>query len=77
MAKVAEDTTSNFVDWNISLVNTTFSVNDGHDGLDFYAEVDAYWISKVNIVCWKKKPSTRFQFLLLYSRAFSSAKQPT
>ena len=60
MAKIAEDTTLVFEDWNISLVNTTFSVNDGDDGLDFYAEVDAYWMSKVTIAFWKIMPSTRF-----------------
>ena len=58
MARITEETTLVFEDWNASLVNTTF--NDGHDGLDFYAEVDAYWMSKVNIVCWKIMPSTRF-----------------
>ena len=60
MAKITEATSLVFEDWNISLVNTTFSINDGHDGLDFYAEVDAYWMSKVNIVYWKTMPSTRF-----------------
>ena len=54
MAQITEDLTLVFEDWNISLVNTTLSIHDEHNEIDFYGEVDSYWMSKVNVTIAKR-----------------------
>ena len=50
-------------DWNISLVNSTSSVEDSN-GMNFYTEVETYWMSKVKILCCQNNILMRFIFPL-------------
>lgn len=42
MAFVTDNLPPVFDDWNISLVNSTFSVDGDSNGMNFYAEVETY-----------------------------------
>ena len=49
MANTTDNFPLNFDNWNISLVNSTFSGDGDSNGLDFYTEVGTYWMSKVKL----------------------------
>ena len=53
MANITDNLSSAFDDWNISLGNSSFSA-DGDNDLDFYDEVETYWMSQVKlyVVCF-------------------------
>ena len=51
-------------DWNISLVNSTFSVDEDSTVMNFYAEVETYWMSKVKNLCCQNNMPLRFVFPL-------------
>ena len=64
MAFVTDNLPSVFDDWNISLVNSTFSVDGESNGIDFYAEVETYWMAKVKNLCFQNNIPLRFVFPL-------------
>ena len=51
MAKTTEDFSSAFGNWNISLANSSFNFDEINNDVDFYGEVETYWMSKVITVC--------------------------
>ena len=51
MAKTTEDFSSAFGNWNTSLVNNSLKFDDINNEVDFYGEVDTYWMSKVINAC--------------------------
>ena len=51
-------------DWNISLINSTFSVDEDSNGMNFYAEVETYWMFKVKNLCCQNNIPFRFVFPL-------------
>ena len=51
-------------DLDISLVNSTFNADGDSNGMEFYAEVEAYWMSKVKILSCQNNIPLRFVFPL-------------
>ena len=53
MANISGNFPSAFDNWNNSLGNNSFNAGGDNDDLDFYAEVEIYWMSKVKlcVVC--------------------------
>ena len=46
---MAEGFPTDFVHWNISIINNSFIMNEENNDLDFYGELETYWMSKVKL----------------------------